>query len=76
MPSARSSPLTSATRTCTTTAPTPLRTAHSRVHRQALEAARQAVIAMRGSDEIGDDAFHEIEEELDWLEMADGNKGK
>ena len=28
------------------------------------------------SDEIGDDAFHEIEEELDWLEMADGNQGK
>jgi monovalent cation/hydrogen antiporter len=51
-------------------------TAHSRVHRQALDAARQAVIAMRGNDEIGDDAFHEIEEELDWLEMADGNKGK
>jgi hypothetical protein len=27
---------------------------------------------MRGTDEIGDDAFHRIEEELDWLEMADG----
>jgi monovalent cation/hydrogen antiporter len=51
-------------------------TEHSRVHRQALDAARQAVIAMRGNDEIGDDAFHEIEEELDWLEMADGNQGK
>ncbi len=25
---------------------------------------------MRANDEIGDDAFHEIEEELDWLEMA------
>jgi hypothetical protein len=25
---------------------------------------------MRGNDEIGDDAFHVIEEELDWLEMA------
>jgi monovalent cation/hydrogen antiporter len=24
--------------------------------------------------EIGDDAFHEIEEELDWLETADGRK--
>ena len=40
------------------------------------KAARQAVLAMRDSDEIGDDAFHEIEEELDWLEMADGNKGE
>jgi hypothetical protein len=28
------------------------------------------VLAMRDSDEIGDDAFHQIEEELDWLEMA------
>ena len=36
------------------------------------QAARQAVFAMRASDEIGDDAFHEVEEELDWLEMADG----
>ena len=25
---------------------------------------------MRANDEIGDDAFHQIEEELDWLEMA------
>jgi hypothetical protein len=30
---------------------------------------------MRANDEIGDDAFHEIEEELDWLEMAGGRKG-
>ncbi len=49
---------------------------HSRLHREALAAARQAVLAMRASDEIGDDAFHEVEEELDWLEMADGNRGK
>jgi len=27
---------------------------------------------MRASDEIGDDAFHQMEEELDWIEMADG----
>jgi hypothetical protein len=26
---------------------------------------------MRARDEIGDDAFHQIEEELDWLEMAE-----
>ena len=31
---------------------------------------RQAVLAMRADDEIGEDAFHLIEEELDWLEMA------
>jgi CPA1 family monovalent cation:H+ antiporter len=49
---------------------------HARLHRQAVQAAREAVLAMRASDEIGDDAFHEIEEELDWLEMADGDKGE
>ena len=48
------------------------RSAHGDIHRSALEAARQAVLAMRDSDEIGDDAFHQIEEELDWLEMAGG----
>ena len=40
------------------------------LRRVAVEAARQAIIAARASDEIGDDAFHQIEEELDWLEMA------
>jgi hypothetical protein len=25
---------------------------------------------MRASDEIGDDAFHRVEEEFDWMEMA------
>jgi CPA1 family monovalent cation:H+ antiporter len=46
--------------------------AHRALHRSALKAAREAVIAMRASDEIGDDAFHQIEEELDWLEMSAG----
>jgi monovalent cation/hydrogen antiporter len=46
------------------------RVAHSELRRGALQAARQAVLAMRAKDEIGDDAFHQIEEELDWLEMA------
>jgi hypothetical protein len=50
------------------------RSGHSEIRRGALQAARQAVLAMRTSDEIGDDAFHEIEEELDWLEMADSKK--
>jgi hypothetical protein len=27
---------------------------------------------MRASDEIGDDAVHQVEEELDWIEMAGG----
>jgi NhaP-type Na+/H+ or K+/H+ antiporter len=48
--------------------------AHSKLLRTALQAARQAVLAMRAKDEIGDDAFHQMEEELDWLEMADGGR--
>jgi Na+/H+ antiporter len=45
-------------------------TAYTDIHRAALQAARQAVLAMRSNEEIGDDAFHRMEEELDWLEMA------
>ena len=48
----------------------PTRSSHGELHREALQAARQAVLAMRANDEIGDDAFHQIEEELDWIEMA------
>jgi monovalent cation/hydrogen antiporter len=29
---------------------------------------------LRGSNVIGDDAFHRMEEELDWLEMAGGSR--
>ena len=57
------------TRMPTQATPRAPRTAN--IHRGALQAARQAVLAMRANDEIGDDAFHRIEEELDWLEMAD-----
>ena len=46
------------------------RSAHSQLHSSALQAARLAVLEMRARDEIGDDAFHQMEEELDWLEMA------
>jgi CPA1 family monovalent cation:H+ antiporter len=46
------------------------RAEHEEIHRGALKAARQAVLAMRDNDEIGDDAFHSIEEELDRLEVA------
>ena len=52
------------------------RRAHSKIYRGAVHAARQAVLAMRANDEIGDDAFHQIEEELDWLEMAGGGIGE
>jgi CPA1 family monovalent cation:H+ antiporter len=46
--------------------------AHNDIHRRALQAAREAVLSMRNQDEIGDDAFHQMEEELDWLDMAGG----
>jgi CPA1 family monovalent cation:H+ antiporter len=50
------------------------RSAHTGIHHEAIQAARQAVFAMRASDEIGDDAFHQLEEELDWIEMAGGGQ--
>jgi monovalent cation/hydrogen antiporter len=49
--------------------------AHREISRQALQAARQAVLAMRANREIGDDAFHRMEEELDWLDMAANRNG-
>ena len=49
------------------------RSAHAGLQRAALQAARRAILAMRADDEIADDAFHVIEEELDWLEMTAGN---
>ena len=44
--------------------------AHAHLRRTAIDAGRQAVLGMRADDEIGDDAFHRIEEELDRMEMA------
>jgi CPA1 family monovalent cation:H+ antiporter len=35
------------------------------LRRRALAAARSAILNMRESEEIGDDAFHQVEEELD-----------
>jgi CPA1 family monovalent cation:H+ antiporter len=48
------------------------RVQHGEFHRRALQAARQEVLSMRARKEIGDDAFHRVEEDLDWLEMAGG----
>jgi len=45
---------------------------HGDLHRRALQAAREEVLRMRATKEIGDDAFHQVEEDLDWLEMAGG----
>ena len=35
----------------------------------AVRAERQTILALRRSGEIGDDAFHIVEQELDWVEM-------
>ena len=43
---------------------------HEELHQRALDAARKEVLTMRANREIGDDAFHQLEEELDWLEMS------
>ena len=40
-------------------------------HREALRAARQVLLAMRDSGDIGDDAFHTLENDLDWMEVSD-----
>lgn len=41
------------------------------VYRTALQAARRRLLALRDSGEIGDDAFHTLENELDWMEVSD-----
>ncbi len=48
---------------------------HEAVHRRALQAARRSILEMRDRDEIGDDAFHRLEEELDWVELGVGEAG-
>lgn len=53
-----------------------MRSMHSDIYRGAIQAARQTILAMRAKDEIGDDAFHRMEQELDWLEMADGSRAE
>jgi CPA1 family monovalent cation:H+ antiporter len=45
---------------------------HGEIHRRALDAARRVVFDMRARDDIGDDAFHRLEEEFDWVEMGSG----
>ena len=40
------------------------------LYAEALQAARAALQTMRDEEAIGDDAFHHVELELDWLEMA------
>jgi Na+/H+ antiporter len=40
------------------------------LRRRAIRAARRAVLMLRQSEEIGDDAFHQIEEQLDRAELS------
>jgi NhaP-type Na+/H+ or K+/H+ antiporter len=40
-------------------------------YRAALRAARRTLLAMRDSGDIGDDAFHRLENDLDWMEVSD-----
>jgi CPA1 family monovalent cation:H+ antiporter len=39
-------------------------------YRTALASARHCLLAIRDSAEIGDDAFHALEIELDWIEVS------
>jgi CPA1 family monovalent cation:H+ antiporter len=40
------------------------------LRRRAIATARRAIIALRQSEDIGDDAFHQLEEEFDWAELS------
>ena len=40
------------------------------LRRRAIHAARQSILKLRESEEIGDDAFHLLEEEFDWAELS------
>ena len=49
---------------------------HGEIQRRALEAARRVLFDMRARDDIGDHAFHRLEEEFDWVEMGIGDRGE
>jgi CPA1 family monovalent cation:H+ antiporter len=44
-------------------------------YQTALQTARQSLLKMRDSGDIGDDAFHTLENELDWMEVSDPLRG-
>jgi CPA1 family monovalent cation:H+ antiporter len=44
-------------------------------YRTALQSARNTLLDLRDRSEIGDAAFHEVENELDWLEVSDPMRG-
>jgi CPA1 family monovalent cation:H+ antiporter len=47
-----------------------LDTTHNELRRNAIAAARTVALELRRRGTIGDDAFHRLEEELDWLELS------
>ena len=49
---------------------------HGEIQRRALEAARRVLFDMRARNDIGDHAFHRLEEEFDWVEMGIGDRGE
>src|SRR6266404_2583846 len=40
------------------------------LRRRAIGAARRSLLGLRQSETIGDDAFHQLEEEFDWAELS------
>jgi Na+/H+ antiporter len=42
---------------------------HDELRARVIGAQRSMLLEMRDSDEIGDDAFHQVEERLDWAEL-------
>jgi monovalent cation/hydrogen antiporter len=51
------------------------RSVHAAMHGRAVSEARRTVFEMRARGEIGDHAFHRLEEELDWVELGSGARG-
>jgi len=49
--------------------------AYASAYADALRSARAALLAMRDRGDIGDDAFHAVENELDWMEVGDPLRG-
>jgi len=50
----------------------PDRLAGDALRRRSVAASRKAIAELRSKGEIGDDAFHRLEERLDWLELSAG----
>ena len=44
-------------------------------NQSALKAARSRLLELRDSGDIGDDAFHTLENDLDWMEVSDALRG-